>query len=733
MPYIENNKNNNLLFNEGDNNNGRVLDSGLFLLAEAAKQCSYSQEYLSLLARRGELQAIKKGRNWYTTLKWLREYVDTHPAERRGNFKGELYADQKMREVLAQSMMTEPLENHWRNFYNSWKEKYILIAGLIKSKTDEVVKKIIGENSLADGPEKDDQPIDRKQYVLEIMAKKLLSELDGRMMIDTAVEKLWGEYKVDGNKIIRRAEHYPFRETSNGLMLEMVCEKLEEAIVKVKLSMREVVLNWIISLAVKLFLNLKETLYSLGRSPKMITRHWGALDWWCRLQYLAVDVAVIVMAIVVTISFSNANFTNEVYVKSAGYAAGKIQDGQKMIALGSEDIAMWSDGFYNFLLAKKESFGEKILIQKNNASGQVAGVMAINKKAVWLETAYAVFDNVNNTARNMSQEAVYGDGEKNFYFEEVFKKGGEWFFGIGKDIGYKKEAMARAWARANIQGTGALALSTGILTSGSKRIAQSFCQEGKNKINIGGEIKDSYAKLAADLEYLMTSNNSPRVEWWRTWILKRVVISITHVAQLRTDKIDENNLKLLAERADGLARKQSVAFRDYLYNSQFYQDKAIDNQMRKYTKLNKLFGKGLAGIEKMSRGLKKYFDALSGRTENKLGDVYLALLDTLNLQPAYSVRPTGRTLIGDGDMPLELSRNGQGVNEQGLAVIPLEEKVEVRESDEFLAKIKETFSDEVDIVPAEDNASGMIKPANVGGSFEEYLYVVVPLKNGGAK
>ena len=44
-------------------------------MAEAAKICPYEQGYLSLLARRGELKAEKNGRNWYTTVEWLNEYI----------------------------------------------------------------------------------------------------------------------------------------------------------------------------------------------------------------------------------------------------------------------------------------------------------------------------------------------------------------------------------------------------------------------------------------------------------------------------------------------------------------------------------------------------------------------------------------------------------------------------------------------------------------------------------
>jgi hypothetical protein len=43
----------------------------------AAEGTPYSQEYLSLLARKGRLEAMKKGRNWYTTRKAVKEYMES--------------------------------------------------------------------------------------------------------------------------------------------------------------------------------------------------------------------------------------------------------------------------------------------------------------------------------------------------------------------------------------------------------------------------------------------------------------------------------------------------------------------------------------------------------------------------------------------------------------------------------------------------------------------------------
>jgi Fic family protein len=44
-------------------------------LREAAKATPYSQEYLSLLARKGRLEAIKRGRVWYTTKRAVVAYL----------------------------------------------------------------------------------------------------------------------------------------------------------------------------------------------------------------------------------------------------------------------------------------------------------------------------------------------------------------------------------------------------------------------------------------------------------------------------------------------------------------------------------------------------------------------------------------------------------------------------------------------------------------------------------
>ena len=48
---------------------------GFINLWEATKHCDYSQEYLSLLARKGKLSAVKINREWVTTREAVEEYI----------------------------------------------------------------------------------------------------------------------------------------------------------------------------------------------------------------------------------------------------------------------------------------------------------------------------------------------------------------------------------------------------------------------------------------------------------------------------------------------------------------------------------------------------------------------------------------------------------------------------------------------------------------------------------
>jgi hypothetical protein len=52
-------------------------------LREAAEGAPYSQEYLSLMARTGRLEAVKRGRVWYTTRRAVTAYRQSVTTETR--------------------------------------------------------------------------------------------------------------------------------------------------------------------------------------------------------------------------------------------------------------------------------------------------------------------------------------------------------------------------------------------------------------------------------------------------------------------------------------------------------------------------------------------------------------------------------------------------------------------------------------------------------------------------
>ena len=63
---------------------------------------------------------------------------------------------------------------------------------------------------------------------------------------------------------------------------------------------------------------------------------------------------------------------------------------------------------------------------------------------------------------------------------------------------------------------------------------------------------------------------------------------------------------------------------------------------------------------------------------------------------------------------------------QGMVVVPVDDKTD---KDAVIAKIQNSFSDEVQVAPRADGTSGVITPVFKKINNDEYLYVLVPIKN----
>ncbi len=51
------------------------INTNFILLSKVAKEKKYAQEYLGLLARRGNIGSIRIGKRWYTTWEWFNEFL----------------------------------------------------------------------------------------------------------------------------------------------------------------------------------------------------------------------------------------------------------------------------------------------------------------------------------------------------------------------------------------------------------------------------------------------------------------------------------------------------------------------------------------------------------------------------------------------------------------------------------------------------------------------------------
>lgn len=91
-------------------------DQDYISLAEAAEGTPYSQEYLSLLARRGKLSAKKLGRNWYTTRTAVRDYIGIQAQFLRQEFEkkngngAEMHADIRQVARIDPPTRVDPIE-----------------------------------------------------------------------------------------------------------------------------------------------------------------------------------------------------------------------------------------------------------------------------------------------------------------------------------------------------------------------------------------------------------------------------------------------------------------------------------------------------------------------------------------------------------------------------------------------------------------------------------------------
>ncbi|HRY63110.1 MAG TPA: hypothetical protein P5267_00670, partial [Patescibacteria group bacterium] len=318
MSYNVNNNINNIITNGV---NSRVIPHGYFLLSEMESECNYSQEYLSLLARKGELKAKKFGRNWYTTKEWLEEYIKDHAlqpktaeAEKEEKNKTEIISDEEFSQN-AKKAITEKGEGQetkkkvavteikavqgWEKFWQG------LIAQIKKTSFYQIVKNNKRQNKIL-GVSKEKAVEEGKLLTKQIELQKTIEELEKRVkenVIGVQEQELGNvlEQEILDAKDEQARSEAEEAEVDWGEWLKNIGrEKLSKAFFTVRLAVAE---TW--------------------RAPKVALKNWQGLSFEYKFRGAAYGLAIVLFLIISGVSMADHELANESYEKVALFTEEK--------------------------------------------------------------------------------------------------------------------------------------------------------------------------------------------------------------------------------------------------------------------------------------------------------------------------------------------------------------------------------------------------------------------------
>ncbi|MFH1890794.1 MAG: hypothetical protein ABIJ91_04510, partial [Candidatus Kuenenbacteria bacterium] len=706
--------------NNNNNNNlkSSLFADGFFLLSEATNKCCYSQEYLSLLARRGDLKAEKFGRNWYTTMVWLREYIDQHPIQKKGNIKGKIVCDEQYKKIVEQSGLNESVANlidkfvikdifkcraEFLKLHKFFVKIFFAMARVFSFRAK---KKQICELSVSG-----DFDIARNQILVSEYIDRRLKFIEGLSLAEHIQISYPLLARIGSPKKIQK--YYPFGAGLNKYILEGAIEIVESKIDKIKINFFAWFAGFLRDKMASAFFLLRITIGSFLRSPIFVVRYWSIVP---TVKKIRVASSMLLFFLLMGASvFSQIDYKT----------TSSLYDQSREVAVNALDYTKSELIFYRKIAQKQiNSFGPQSLnLSSGKAKGRVAGIATYSLPMLTFEKVFSGLDNINQAKKELAQRAD-NFSPKDVYenlLSNGFNYGLEGLKNIKRTSTFlsKKESVDFEVKVFIKTADAILSLNRGIgrlnpFLDGD----QSFDARGFRSID--KDLKIAWNKIS----YEISREDNFMYKAGGAWAEYAVQTFLSNLTGL--PKIKENSRKAVVLAKES-GSELTLSFGNYLSSFVDPTRKVLADKTGKYTKLEKLAANV---VEAASYGLSKsgeYFDSLFNKTKDSLGDSYLALLDTLNLQPAYPHRATDRTLLGQGDKPLDLQGGQKGIDDNALVVVPLEERA-LKEKDGLAERIRSTFSDEVEVVPDEDSASGIIRPTDKAVSFEDYMYVVVPLR-----
>jgi hypothetical protein len=113
------------------------LKKNFVLLSKVAKEKKYAQEYLGLLARRGDLGSIRIGKRWYTTPEWFAEFLENSEKKKVG-IMSEAVEEVKENFVEEKISIIHPRVIVERKLEGKVVEEPAMIPVMVKTKEKEI-------------------------------------------------------------------------------------------------------------------------------------------------------------------------------------------------------------------------------------------------------------------------------------------------------------------------------------------------------------------------------------------------------------------------------------------------------------------------------------------------------------------------------------------------------------------------------------------------------------------
>jgi len=635
-------------YNKKNFDKSSLVDGEFFLLREISGKCSYSQEYLSLLARRGELKAEKFGRNWYTTMDWLREYIDCHPAEKKGNFKGLIAADSKYKKFVAESEWNKSVDAAVKNTLASFTERFnfqvmhvnkFFEQAFSRLKSIFVLHKKIGDTRASDGSP---EVAARRQILISNYIEEYLNRIRN-MNLGLQIENCFPLFsRINQTKKLLR--HYPFNTGLNKYIMLNALEIVESRIDRVGINFFELLTRLAKDKMAQIFFEITICVRSFFRSPMFVARYFEIIPLARKFRVGFATLLIFFLAGTIIISQVDHKFTSGVYDNTSFVVKNAVYNSERIFINTGEAVIN--------KIVKLDSQNLNSVVRETRS--KVAGAATNDLSNMILDKSFSWLNSIAKV-----KERVLHSNDKNIQTEEI--------------------GRARADFRILLE-------------------------------------KIDYAASRQDNFIYKTYGN------FAEYVALNLLLEMTGFPRINSNSREA--VIAAGENADAL----NLGFKNYLDSFVDPGLMILFDKTAKYTRLEKLIVSAFGTTSELVGVAGEYINNLFDKTKNNLGNGYLALLDTLNLQISYTSNDGYRRLpVGKADDPLKLQQGAIDIDDSGLAVVPL--KKDEGERTKLVEQIKNSFSDEVEVVPDEDTASGIIKPIDSEISFAEYIYVVVPINS----